>query len=177
MRKVLLVALLASILFSSFGFLAIAHSGRTDSNGGHYESSTGKYHYHHGYSAHQHNDIDGDGKRDCPYDFKNAKSNYKSSKSKDATFGDILKIIGLSVLCFFVVGMPIVLFAYMALLFAIYIVFDLLLLKLLEKIFEKEFRPATDVIENVIKSKIFAAILVFIAGLLAIQFSYVRILG
>lgn len=33
---------------------AIAHSGRTDSDGGHYDSSTGEYHYHHGYSAHQH---------------------------------------------------------------------------------------------------------------------------
>lgn len=40
-----------------------AHSGGTDSNGGHYDRSTGKYHYHHGYPAHQHtNGI-------CPYDF------------------------------------------------------------------------------------------------------------
>ena len=31
-----------------------AHSGRTDSNGGHYNRSDGSYHYHHGYSAHQH---------------------------------------------------------------------------------------------------------------------------
>lgn len=38
-----------------------AHSGRTDSRGGHYDRSTGEYHYHHGYPAHQHpNGV-------CPY--------------------------------------------------------------------------------------------------------------
>lgn len=48
---------------------AAAHSGRTDANGGHTDSSTGEYHYHHGYPAHQHKDMDGDGKKDCPYEF------------------------------------------------------------------------------------------------------------
>ena len=38
-----------------------AHSGMTDANGGHYER--GEYHYHHGYPAHQHVDVE------CPYDF------------------------------------------------------------------------------------------------------------
>lgn len=42
---------------------AAAHPGKTDSRGGHYNRSTGEYHYHHGYPAHQH--IDGT----CPYDF------------------------------------------------------------------------------------------------------------
>lgn len=42
---------------------ASAHPGRTDANGGHYDHSTGEYHYHHGYPAHQH--IDGV----CPYDY------------------------------------------------------------------------------------------------------------
>ncbi len=42
---------------------ASAHSGRSDSSGGHYDRATGEYHYHHGYPAHQHeNGI-------CPYDF------------------------------------------------------------------------------------------------------------
>ncbi len=42
---------------------AYAHPGATDSKGGHTDRSTGKYHYHHGYSAHQHeNGV-------CPYDF------------------------------------------------------------------------------------------------------------
>ena len=53
---------------------ASAHSGRTDGSGGHWNRSTGEYHYHHGYSAHDHYDMDGDGIADCPYDFKdNAK--------------------------------------------------------------------------------------------------------
>lgn len=47
----------------------LAHSGKTDANGGHYDRSTGEYHYHHGYPAHQHYDMDGDGIVDCPYNF------------------------------------------------------------------------------------------------------------
>lgn len=46
-----------------------AHPGRTDSNGGHTDNSTGDYHYHHGYPAHDHYDMDGDGDADCPYNF------------------------------------------------------------------------------------------------------------
>lgn len=43
---------------------AFAHSGGTDAKGGHYNHSTGEYHYHHGYSAHQHpNGV-------CPYEKK-----------------------------------------------------------------------------------------------------------
>ena len=40
-----------------------AHPGGLDGNGGHYDRSTGEYHYHHGYPAHQH--VDGQ----CPYVF------------------------------------------------------------------------------------------------------------
>lgn len=60
-----------------------AHSGRTDRKGGHYNRSTGKYHYHHGYPAHDHYDIDGDGKADCPYKFndKTDHSNHGSSSN------------------------------------------------------------------------------------------------
>ena len=49
-----------------FGFMigpALAHPGGTDSKGGHTNHSTGEYHYHHGYSAHDH--VDGV----CPYDY------------------------------------------------------------------------------------------------------------
>lgn len=47
------------VLFTNISF---AHPGRTDSSGGHYDRSTGEYHYHHGYSAHQHkNGV-------CPYE-------------------------------------------------------------------------------------------------------------
>lgn len=43
--------------------LAFAHGGRTDSDGGHYNQSTGEYHYHHGYPAHDHPG------GVCPYDY------------------------------------------------------------------------------------------------------------
>lgn len=43
--------------------VAFAHPGSTDSNGGHYDRSTGEYHYHHGYPAHQHTG------GICPYDY------------------------------------------------------------------------------------------------------------
>lgn len=65
--KRFLAFLLAFLLLLSPTVLA--HSGRTDANGGHYYRSTGEYHYHHGYPAHQHYDMDGDGIIDCPYDF------------------------------------------------------------------------------------------------------------
>jgi hypothetical protein len=59
----------------------VLHSGKTDGNGGHYNHSTGEYHYHHGYSAHSHYDMNGDGIVDCPYSFKDNTS-YQSSTSK-----------------------------------------------------------------------------------------------
>lgn len=58
MKKIILYILIIIILLVPTSF---AHKGRTDSNGGHYDSSTKEYHYHHGYSAHQH--INGV----CPY--------------------------------------------------------------------------------------------------------------
>lgn len=80
MLSLLALFLLASILPIS----VYAHPGRTDSNGGHNDSSTGEYHYHHGYSAHQHYDMDGDGIIDCPYDFKsNVNTSQKTSTSSE----------------------------------------------------------------------------------------------
>ncbi len=57
-------ALLMSLVLASLTVCPVlAHSGRTDSNGGHWDNSTGEYHYHHGYPAHDHvNGI-------CPFDF------------------------------------------------------------------------------------------------------------
>ncbi len=46
--KVLAIITIAVTLNSSIAF---AHSGRTDSNGGHYNRKTGEYHYHNGGSA------------------------------------------------------------------------------------------------------------------------------
>jgi len=67
-------------------FSALAHSGRTDSNGGHTNHSTGQYHYHHGYSAHQHYDMNGDGIKDCPYTFKDT-TRQNSGTSSDKSSG------------------------------------------------------------------------------------------
>ena len=55
--KRLLVLLLALLL----SLPVLAHSGGTDSKGGH--NGPGGYHYHHGYPAHQHEG------GQCPYDF------------------------------------------------------------------------------------------------------------
>ena len=50
MKKIIAVVSCLLLAFTC----ASAHSGRTDSAGGHWNRSTGEYHYHHGYSAHQH---------------------------------------------------------------------------------------------------------------------------
>lgn len=63
----------------------ISHSGRTDSNGGHRNSSTGEYHYHHGHSAHQHSDLDGDGVKDCPFDFDDKTAQSSGSRSASSS--------------------------------------------------------------------------------------------
>lgn len=63
MRKRYLIPILACILLLSCCTAAYAHPGATDANGGHYDHSTGEYHYHHGYPAHQHPD----GR--CPYNY------------------------------------------------------------------------------------------------------------
>lgn len=42
------------ILIALFSFICFAHPGNTDENGGHYNQSTGDYHYHHGKPAHSH---------------------------------------------------------------------------------------------------------------------------
>lgn len=69
-----------SLLFALYFLITpvLAHSGRTDSNGGHWDRSTGQYHYHHGHPAHQHYDMDGDGILDCPYTFKGTTSTTSS---------------------------------------------------------------------------------------------------
>lgn len=59
------------LVFLLLPVTALAHSGKTDGNGGHWDHSNDEYHYHHGYPAHDHYDIDGDGDIDCPYLFDN----------------------------------------------------------------------------------------------------------
>ena len=62
-----------------------AHSGKTDYAGGHYDHSTGEYHYHHGYSAHSHYDMDGDGTSDCPYNFKDTTNHQSGTNNSNST--------------------------------------------------------------------------------------------
>lgn len=83
----LLKPLIVIAVCLSLSVVAFAHSGRTDSNGGHMNHSTGEYHYHHGRPAHQHTDMDGDGDLDCPYSFddKTNSSGNKTESSEDIT--------------------------------------------------------------------------------------------
>lgn len=67
--------------------LITLHGGRTDEWGGHYDHSTGEYHYHHGYPAHDHYDIDGDGTVDCPYNFED-NTIHKNPSSSETTNHD-----------------------------------------------------------------------------------------
>ncbi len=78
----LLKLLLVFAICLSLSVVVFAHSGRTDSNGGHTDHGSEQYHYHHGYPAHQHSDLDGDGILDCPYLFKDKT---ESSESKTET--------------------------------------------------------------------------------------------
>lgn len=73
------------------GLVAEAHSGRTDSQGGHHDyknkSGLGSYHYHHGQKAHLHpNGI-------CPYNDGNGVSSSKqtSSSASDKKVETVLK--------------------------------------------------------------------------------------
>lgn len=72
MKKLLCFCLSLLILSA---VVAYAHNGRTDYKGGHYDSETSEYHYHHGYPAHDH--INGE----CPYDFKDKSSSSGGSSS------------------------------------------------------------------------------------------------
>lgn len=67
------------LIVISFPITAFAHSGRTDSQGGHRDnknkSGLGSYHYHHGYPAHLH-----DGGV-CPYSSGNTSSGNASSSN------------------------------------------------------------------------------------------------
>lgn len=56
--------LLSAALLLLFPASVFAHAGKTDANGGHFDLSTGEYHYHHGFPAHQHTD------GYCPYNFE-----------------------------------------------------------------------------------------------------------
>ncbi len=81
MKKLVFLLITIAVVITAT-FPVLAHSGRTDENGGHLNHATGEYHYHHGYPAHQHeNGV-------CPYDFDDKTGQYSggsgSSNSKYA---------------------------------------------------------------------------------------------
>lgn len=75
MRCRVLSALFFIFCLITFALVSYAHPGRTDANGGHYDRSTGEYHYHHGYSAHFHD------AGVCPYDYHDNTDHDRSSYS------------------------------------------------------------------------------------------------
>lgn len=90
MKKVI-VFIIITLIVAFVSLTGFAHSGGTDSNGGHYDRSTGDYHYHHGYPAHDHKDTNGDGIKECPYATKTTQKPVSSSSSSSSvSWGDIL---------------------------------------------------------------------------------------
>ena len=89
----LLKLLLVLALCLCLSVVVSAHPGGTDSNGGHTDHETGEYHYHHGYPAHQHRDMDGDGVLDCPYlfDDKTGSSGDSTESAKSTTVKGTIK--------------------------------------------------------------------------------------
>ena len=86
MKKVFaFLCVLWMVLIWCFPMYASAHPGRTDGNGGHTDKSTGEYHYHHGYSAHDHWDMNGDGIIDCPYNFDDQTNHNSGNSSGNGT--------------------------------------------------------------------------------------------
>lgn len=76
LKKMIIMALCTCLLFSNS--LASAHSGRTDSSGGHHDnqnkSGLGGYHYHHGMGPHLHpNGV-------CPYSSSSTTNSNTSEK-------------------------------------------------------------------------------------------------
>ena len=85
MKKKIIAISIITLIIASIPLVVKAHPGRTDSRGGHTNRSTGEYHYHHGQSAHDHYDMDGDGKVDCPYDFKNKTTSKATKETTEVT--------------------------------------------------------------------------------------------
>ena len=77
--KFVAVFFVASLLVPLLALIVFSHPGKTDSSGGHYNRSTGEYHYHHGYPAHSHeNGI-------CPYDFDDKTASKEATTRNNAT--------------------------------------------------------------------------------------------
>lgn len=87
-KKIFVFCMCICITFSSN--LSFAHSGRTDSNGGHHDyqnkSGLGSYHYHHGMGPHLHkNGV-------CPYSTSANSSSNKKKQSKYYNVSTVKKV-------------------------------------------------------------------------------------
>lgn len=70
------------IIAFSLAVIGFAHPGGTDESGGHYNRSTGEYHYHHGYAEHQHpNGV-------CPYDYNDNTDTVEKGLLPNSTYID-----------------------------------------------------------------------------------------
>ena len=165
MKKFWLVAICFIVLLAAIIPIAVtAHSGRTDSDGGHYNHSTGDYHYHHGYSAHDHYDMDGDGIKDCPYEFDDktdhsstTSSNKSAQKAKTSDIiTAIFEIIGISLLLLVYVGYP------------LYTVAMTLMGAFQKKIFKREADVSTSSIAKVVAAIVAVAIVVSIVSVIVL---------
>lgn len=76
--KISLILMSIVVIILGSCVAVFAHPGKTDSDGGHFDRSTGEYHYHHGYSAHQHKN------GTCPYNKKS------TTTEKAETFATII---------------------------------------------------------------------------------------
>ena len=86
MRKIVILLINIILLSVALFVYVYAHSGKTDSRGGHYDHQYGTYHYHHGYRAHSH------ANGGCPYyddktnhSTNNGNSNNSNSNSDGAS--------------------------------------------------------------------------------------------
>lgn len=76
--KISLILMSIVIIILGSCVAVFAHPGKTDSGGGHFDRSSGEYHYHHGYPAHQHEN------GTCPYNKKS------TTTEKAETFATIV---------------------------------------------------------------------------------------
>lgn len=87
-KKLFIMFMCACLSFSSF--LSYAHSGRTDSSGGHHDyqnkSGLGSYHYHHGMGPHLHkNGV-------CPYSTSTSSLSSTKKQSKYYNVSTVKKV-------------------------------------------------------------------------------------
>ena len=79
MKRIVIALIVIGLLLCSITIITLAHPGKTDSQGGHTDHSTGEYHYHHGYPAHQHT------YGRCPYDHHDNTKDDSSSSDYEAS--------------------------------------------------------------------------------------------